>query len=354
MSPSIPKTTKLYRLPASQDQYTDATALRIVEEEIKAPANGEVLVKVYAVSVNARDVMVSKKQFPGAYPADLIPCSDAAGEVIAVGEGVTKFAVGDRVINTFFALWGEGRPKAEYFGSARGGAIQGVLSQYYTFADSELVAIPEYLSYEEASTIPCTGVTAYNALFSQGAPINSSSAILALGTGHLTITAVQLAKAVGARAIVTSSSDDKIDKLKSYGAYAGVNYTKTPEWAPEVRKLTEGGKGVDHVLENGGAATLLQSIQSAGMDGNVHLIGSSASGNDPAVAWIAGSAIFGAVHVHGIFVGSREHEEKLVKLFAEHKIHPPVDKVFPFEEAAEAFAYQAKGTAFGKVVIKVQ
>jgi len=243
----------------------------------------------------------------------------------------------------------------EYFTKARGGTVHGVLAHYRLFSEVDLVSIPEYLSFEEAATIPCTGVTAYNALFSQSPP-GPNSSVLVLGTGGFSMTALQLAKAAGARVYLTSSSDEKINAaIEKFGADGGVNYRTTPHWAAEIRRLTD-GRGVDHVLEIGGAGTLLQSIQSAKTNGNVYLLGASLSEGEPqpAVTSVIAHAIFGGTHIHGIYVGSREIQEGLIRFMTEHNIHPIIDKVFDFDHVVDAFAYQSSGPYMGKVVISIQ
>ncbi|KAF9517256.1 hypothetical protein BS47DRAFT_1314540, partial [Hydnum rufescens UP504] len=354
---NIPDVAKVYRLPACKDQYTDATALRVLDEPVELPTKGQVLVKLHAASLNFRDLAISRKAFPGDYPADLIPLSDGAGEIIAIGEDVSRFSIGDRVVNTFFENWVEGPTKVEYHAKARGGTVHGVLAQYRLFPEAELVSIPEYLSFEEAATLPCTGVTAYNALFSRS-PLTPNSSVLVLGTGGFSMTALQLAKAAGSRVYLTSSSDEKIKAaIEKFGADGGVNYRTTPHWAADLRKLTD-GHGVDHVLEIGGAGTLLQSIQSASANGNVYLLGASLSAleSQPAVTSVIAHAIFGLnliIQIHGIYVGSREMQEDLITFMTEHNIHPVIDKVFDFDHVVDAFAYQSNGPYMGKVVISI-
>jgi len=353
---NIPPTAKAYCFPTEKADYKGAASLTLITDvRVVLPSHGEVLVRMRAASINHRDLSMANAQFPGVYPPNLIPLSDGAGDVVAVGEGVTKFAVGDRVINTFFSNWEDGPAKAEH--TALGGQVHGVLAQYRTFSETALVFIPSFLSYVEAATIPCTGVTAWNTLFSKS-PITPESSVLVLGTGGLSMFVLQICQAVGTRVIVTSSSDAKIARaIEVYGAAGGVNYIKTPDWAPEVRKLTD-GKGVDHAMEIGGAGTLLPTVLSAGMGGQVHLLGVALSSGqpDPPTAAIMATAIFGALSLNGVYVGSRKMSEDLVAFITKHHIHPVVDKVFSWtkpEDVVEAFAYQTKGPNMGKVVLTI-
>jgi len=338
----------------TQQQYQlqkagDAPAvLRLVEAAVRQPAANEVLVRVHAVSLNRRDIYVKAGRYPGPQRPNLVPLSDGAGEVVAVGAGVTRFKKGDRVTAIFFQQWIEGRFKPEYLGSSVGGAIDGMLSQFVTLPESGLVRIPKYLSYEEAATLPCAGVTAWNGLVTRG-HTQPGDFVLLIGTGGVSILGLQLSQALGAKPIITSSSDDKLARARHLGAVAGINYKTTPEWDKAVLAAT-GGVGVAQALEVGGTDTLPKTLASLGFGGHVALIGglSSFGGDIPAPSLMGRN-----VTASGIYVGSRADFEALNAFLEKHPIKPVIDRVFVFENAAAAYDYMDSGALFGKVVIKL-
>jgi len=279
----------------------------------------------------------------------VIPCSDGAGEVIATGSAVSRFRVGDRVAAAFFPEWVQGEPTQQNTAGALGGARDGMLAEEVVLHEEALAAIPEHLSYAEASTIPCAGVTAWNALFVEGR-LKPGDSVLLLGTGGVSVWALQLAKAAGLRAIMTSSSDEKLNRARELGADAAINYKTIPEWQEEVLRLT-GGRGVDLVLEVGGLGTLARSVASARMGGTVAIIGG--------LSGFAGelnpmTLIGGAKRLSGIFVGSRKMLEDLIRFLGVAEIHPVVDRVFPFQQVREAYGYLKSGGHFGKVVVELR
>lgn len=312
------------------------------------PGPGQVLVRVRATSLNYRDqAVVTGNYFGGSVQRDTIPLSDGAGEVVATGEGVDRFEAGDRVAGTFFQGWIDGpRPLSAL---ALGSPLDGVLAEYAVLEQDGLVKIPDHLDYAQAATLPCAGVTAWNALMVHGR-IRPGDTVLALGTGGVSVFALQFAKINGARVIITSSSDEKLERAKALGADAGVNYAKHPEWSRQVLELT-GGAGVDHVVEVGGAGTLAQSIQSVGWEGQISLIG-VLSGHEGDTN--PHGLMLKAARMQGIFVGSGAMFEQMNRAIATNEMVPVVDKVFPFEDAAGAFAYMAAGSHFGKIVIAVE
>ena len=323
-------------------------ALRQGERPEPKPGPGQVLIRVRACSMNYRDLAVVRGVYLGGpVQRDTVPLSDGAGEVTAVGEGVTRFKAGDRVAGTFFQGWIDGGPPLTR--AALGSPLDGMLAEYVALDQDGVVAIPSSLSFEEAAAIPCAGVTAWNALMLTGRPLRAGDSVLCLGTGGVSIWALQIAKAAGARVIITSSSDEKLARAKSMGADAGVNYNTTPEWEKAVLDLT-GGAGVDHVVEVGGVGTLGKSFQAVGFQGKVALIGvltrEPGDLSPHPLMWKAAS-------LHGVFVGSRVMFEQLNQAIEINRIKPVIDKVFPFERAAEAFAYQGGGGHFGKIVISV-
>jgi NADPH:quinone reductase-like Zn-dependent oxidoreductase len=327
----------------------DGFELALKEVARPEPAANQVTVRVRAVSLNRRDLMMRAGRYgAGGTDDGGIPLSDGAGEVIAVGPGVTRFKVGDRVAGIFFARWVDGAPSAELLASARGGNAGGMLSEVVVADPESLVAIPSHLSYEEAATLPCAGVTAWVGLFKRGG-LEAGQYVLLEGTGGVSVFGLQLAAAAGAKAIITSSSDAKLERARELGAFGTVNYRTNPEWQDEVRKLT-GGAGVDHVLEVGGQDTLPRAMRALAYDGHVAVIGGlSGFASDVPVGALMGLA----AQVSGIYVGSRADFENLNAFLAEHEIKPIVDKVFELEDAPAAFAAMDDGEFFGKIVIRL-
>jgi NADPH:quinone reductase-like Zn-dependent oxidoreductase len=313
------------------------------------PATDQVAVRVHAVSLNRRDLMMRAGRYGlGGTQEGGIPISDGAGEVIAVGSGVTRFKPGDRVAGIFFERWIDGAPSAEALASARGGNGGGMLSEVVVADPASLVAIPPHLSYEEAATLPCAGVTAWVGLFKRG-DIQPGQFVLLEGTGGVSVFGLQLAKAAGAKPIITSSSDAKLARARELGAFGTVNYRANPDWQNEVRELT-GGAGVDQVLEVGGQDTLPKALQALAYDGHIAVIGGlSGFASDVPVGALMGLA----AQVTGIYVGSRADFEALNEFISEHKIKPIVDKVFELDDAPAAFAAMDEGEFFGKIVIRL-
>jgi NADPH:quinone reductase-like Zn-dependent oxidoreductase len=323
--------------------------LALREVESRAPAANEVAVRVHAVSLNRRDLMMVAGRFGrGGTQPNSVPLSDGAGEVIAVGSSVTRFKVGDRVAGIFFEGWLDGAPTAASLGTARGGNDGGMLSQVVVTNAEGLVSIPNHLTYEEAATLPCAGVTAWVGLFKRG-QLKKGDFVLLEGTGGVSVFGLQLAAAAGARPIITSSSDAKLQRARGLGAFGTVNYRTNPEWQNEVRKLT-GGAGVDQVLEVGGQDTLPRALQALAYGGHVAIIGGlSGFASDVPVGTLMGLNATAS----GIYVGSRADFEALNAFLSEHKIKPIVDKVFELEDAPAAFAAMDSGDFFGKVVIRL-
>jgi NADPH:quinone reductase-like Zn-dependent oxidoreductase len=333
-----------YQIKAGQQ----IAGLEQVQRSISAPAAHEVHVRIHAVSLNYRDLMVADGKYLSTGDASVIPCSDGAGEVIAIGEEVTRFRVGDRVAASFFPEWVSGAPTPQNTAGALGAARDGMLAEEVVLHEDALVTIPAHLNYVEAATLPCAGVTAWNSLFVEGG-LRPGDSVLLLGTGGVSIWALQLAKAAGMRTIITSSSDEKLDHARSLGAAAMINYKTTPEWQDEVLRLTA-GRGVDLVLEVGGQGTLTHSIASTKMGGTVAIIG-GVSGFGGELKPFA--LIGGAKRLSGIFVGSRSMFEDLNEFLSVTEIHPVIDRVFPFEQARDAYTYLKKAAHFGKIVIEV-
>ena len=319
-----------------------------VELERPSPGPGEVLVRMRAASLNYRDqAVVTGKYFTGPVQRDTIPLSDGAGEVAETGAGVTGFAAGDRVCAAFFGNWVEG-PSPAPMPLAHGSPLDGALAEYRVFPASALVRIPDHLTFEEAATLPCAGVTAWRALTELG-ELKPGKTVLCLGTGGVSIFALQFARMMGCRVVITSSSDDKLERARRLGADMTVNYRTHPEWHEEVRRLT-GGRGVDQIVEVGGAGTLPRSYQALAWNGHIVLIGVlSRPEGDPSPYAIMRSA----GHIHGVFVGPRRSLDAMTQAIAANGMRPVVDRVFPFEQTREAFEYQLAGRHVGKVVIGI-
>jgi NADPH:quinone reductase-like Zn-dependent oxidoreductase len=324
-------------------------SLVLLEAPTPRPGPGQVLVRMHAASLNYRDLMVVTGRYArGAPLPDLVPLSDGAGEVAEIGPGVTRVKPGDRVAAIFMQTWLGGDIEPEHAASSLGGAIHGVLAEYVVFSQEGLVRFPEHLSFEEAATLPCAGVTAWNALYG-GRSLRVGETVLVLGTGGVSIFALQLAHAAGARVIATSSSDGKLAQAKTFGASDGVNYRDHPEWDTEVLRLTD-GRGVDHVVEIGGAGTLPHSIGSARLGGQVHQIGVRAGAGgeiDPSGAMRKGLIL------RGIYVGSRQMFEAMNRAIALHRIVPVIDRVFSFEQAKDAYWHLEGQAHVGKVVVRI-
>jgi NADPH:quinone reductase-like Zn-dependent oxidoreductase len=327
------------------------TGYQLILKEVPRPvaADHEVVVRVRATSLNRRDIyMLNDSYGAGGSAAGGIPLSDGAGEVIAVGDGVTRFSVGDRVAGIFFERWLDGSPSPQSLGSARGGNAGGMLSEVIVSHEDGLVAIPEHLSYEEAATLPCAGVTAWVSLFKRG-KLQPDQYVLLEGTGGVSLFGLIYAAAAGAKPVITSSRDEKLARARELGAVGTANYRNNPEWQKEVRRLT-GGAGVDHVLEVGGRDTLSKALEALAFGGHIALIGGlSGFGSDIPTS----SLMFINATASGIYVGSREDFEAMNAFISEHEIHPLIDRVFEFEQAPEAFEFMNSGNFMGKIVIRL-
>jgi len=323
--------------------------LTLVERDVPKPGPNEVVVQFHAASLNYRDLLFARGLYNPRPRLPAIPLSDGAGEIIALGEGVTRWKPGDRVCPLFMQGWIDGPLTPAKSRTALGaGDLDGVLRERGVFHEEGLVRIPDYLSYVEAATLPCAAVTAWDALVYAG-KIKAGETVLTLGTGGVSIFALQFAKMHGARVIATSSSDDKLARVRALGADETINYKTTPEWDREVFRLTN-GLGVDHVVEVGGAGTLPRSINATRMEGLISLIGVLARGDgvDPMKILMKG------VRVKGILVGSREMFEQMNRAITESKLRPVIDKTFAFDQIAEALKYLESGSHFGKIVIEIR
>ena len=324
---------------------TGQDSLRKVEIPEPKAGPGQVAVHVRANALNYRDLMISDGRY-GKINVPLVPLSDGAGEIVAVGEGVTRWKTGDRVAGTFFQGWSSGTFRRDILATALGGAVPGMLAEFVVLSQDGVVAIPAHLSFAEAATLPCAGVTAWHALVERG-QVAAGETVLLLGTGGVSLFALQIAKMHGARIIITSSSDEKLARARALGADETINYRTEPDWEEEVFRLTQ-KNGVDHVVEVGGTNTFPKSLRSLAANGQVHVVGGvSGFTSDVPLREILGKL----ATINGIFVGSREMFEALNRALALNESRPVIDRVFPFDDAPAAYRHLQSGEHFGKVVI---
>ena len=322
-------------------------SLKLTERPDPKPGAGEVVIKMKALSLNFRDLLVVTGRYNPRMQLPRIPCSDGVGEVVDVGEGVSRVKVGDRVAGAFMPGWVEGEANETKGRSALGGEVDGLLAEYAVLPAEGVVHLPEHLSDEEGATLPCAGVTAWNSLVDAG-NIKAGDTVLLLGTGGVSLFALQFAKMHGARTIITSSSDEKLERARALGADETINYKTTPKWDKEIFQLTA-RRGVDHVVEVGGAGTLPQSIRASRIGGHIALIGVLAGGSEMNPLPI----VMKGIRVSGIFVGSRAMFENMNQAIAQAKMKPIVDRVFGFDEVHDALRHMESGAHFGKIAIRV-
>jgi len=320
--------------------------LGLIDRPDPQPGYGQVVVAVKAASLNFRDLLIVKGLYNPKMPLPRVPASDAAGEVVAIGPGVTRVAVGDRVCGTFMQRWISGPLTDSAARSALGGDIDGVLAERVVLSEEGVVKYPAYVTFEEAATLPCAALTAWNGLAEGG--LRAGETVLVQGTGGVSIFALQIAKLFGARVLITSGHDDKLERAMNMGASAGVNYRTTPDWDKWAKSQT-GGVGVDHVVEVGGAGTLERSLKAVRTGGHIALIGVLAgTGTVNPI-----SILMRAIRVRGIYVGSRWMFEEMNRAFELHRVKPVVDYTFPFEDFPRALQYLESAGHFGKVVVRL-
>jgi len=358
------------------------------ERETPRPRSREVLVRLKAASLNYRDLMVVEGRYNPNLKRPMVPLSDGVGVVEEVGPEVTRFQKGDRVAACFMQSWIDGPPKHEHGASALGGSVDGVLREYAVFSEEGLVRVPDSLTDEEAATLPCAAVTAWNALFESVPPVPGETVLLQ-GTGGVSIFALQFAKAAGLKTILTSSSEEKIKRARQLGAdftihyqqsifalqfakAAGlktiltssseekikrarqlgadftIHYQQTPNWEEEVRKLTD-GRGVDRIIEVGGSGTLQRSLKAIRTYGLISVIGVLSGGMEPAIS--PASVLMNSVRLYGIYVGSRAMFERMLRAIEQHRIKPVIDRVFPWTSIRDALHYMKSQQHFGKICL---
>ena len=324
-------------------------ALRIERVDAPVPGKGDVLVRMRAASLNYRDLIVVQGAYAGIREGKrLIPLSDGAGEIVETGAGVTRWQKGDRVVSSFFQDWLDGRFLPAHMQSALGGGIDGVLAEYRVFPETGLARLPAHLSYEQGATLPCAALTAWHALFEKS-PLLPGETVLVLGTGGVSVFALQFAHLAGAKVIATSSSDAKLARMEQLGASGLVNYRTRPDWDQAVLDLTD-GVGVDHVIEVGGGGTFPRSLTASRTGGRISLIGRLTGIEDrvdPRPIMAKG------LTVQGIYVGSVAMLERMTRAIDANGMEPVIDRSFAMENAGEAYAYLESGQHFGKVVIQI-
>ena len=321
-------------------------SLTLVDRAEPKPGPRQVLVRVKATSLNYRDLITVEGQYARAAPKpDLIPLSDGAGEVVAVGPGVSRLKAGDRVAGCFMQKWVGGEIDTAAQASAMGGAIDGMLAEYAVLEEDGAVLLPKHLSYEEGATLPCAAVTAWHALVEIG-EIKAGDTVLVQGSGGVSIFALQFARLAGARVIATSSSKAKAERLRHMGAEAVIDYRASPDWDQEALKLT-GGRGCDIVVEVGGAGTLPRSFMAARLGGRIAVIGllSGMAQVDPM------PILRRNLRVQGLYVGSRQMFDAMNRAIEAAALKPVIDKVFPFAQAKDAYRHLKSQQHFGKIVI---
>jgi len=323
--------------------------LKVCERESPQPGPGQVVINVKAASLNYRDLLTIQGFYNPKQKLPLIPCSDGAGEIAAIGDGVSRFKVGDRVAGCFAQGWFAGPPSREkLLNTTLGGPLDGMLAEQVVLNENGVVHIPEHLTNEEAATLPCAALTSWSALV-RHAHTKPGETVLVLGTGGVSIFALHFARMMGATVIVTSSSDEKLARAKQLGAAHGINYSTNANWSKQVRELT-GGEGVDHIIEVGGTGTLTQSMRSVKMGGTISLIGVLSG---PEAPLNLTPILMQDIRMQGVIVGPRDSFEEMNRAITLHDLKPVVDRVFSMVDIQAAVEYMAAGKHFGKVCVRV-
>lgn len=322
-------------------------SLEFVERPDPEPGPGQVLVRVHAISINFRDLMMVKGVYNPKLRLPRIPCSDGAGEVVAVGPGVTMWRRGDRVAGIFMQNWLDGPPTPEKVKGALGGDIDGMLAEYVVLKETGLVAIPEYLSYQEAATLPCAAVTAWNAL--SACDLKPGATVLVQGTGGVSIFALQFARLRGAKVLGISGSNEKLNRAFELGLDGGLNYNEVPDW--DRWALEQTGEGVDLVIEVGGIGTLPRSLRAIRMGGTIAQVG-VLTGQNSGEPLPVPAILHKQARIQGIYVGSRQDFVDMNRALALTQMRP-VGEDFPWTHARQVLARMEEGSHFGKLVMTV-
>lgn len=322
--------------------------LCLVERGNSSVGPGQVLLQMKAASLNYRDLLMVQGLYDPRQPLPIVPCSDGVGEVIAIGEGVTRVAVGDRVCPTFTQKWLSGEPTHEKLRATLGSPHDGTLSEQMLLSEEGVVKVPAHLTDAEAACLPCAALTAWSALVTLG-QVKAGDTVLVQGTGGVSIFALQFAKLLGARVIATSSSDEKLERVRAMGADETINYKEQPKWGKVVRSLTN-HRGVDHIVEVGGAGTLQQSLRAIRIGGRISMIGVLSGGSSDLNIL---PLVMGQVVLQGLVVGSREGFEAMNQAIAANQMRPVVDQTFSLEQTREAFEHLKSGKHFGKVCVEI-
>jgi len=320
--------------------------LMLTERPQPQPGQGQVLLRLSRVALNYRDVMMVDGRYNPKQRLPLVPCSDGVGTIEAVGPGVERVAVGDRVAPMFAPRWTGGEPTREKVRRTLGGPLDGTLGEYMLIDAEGVSKVPDFLSDAEAATLPCAALTAWSALTLGG--VKAGDVVLVQGTGGVALFALQFAQILGARVIATSSSFDKLRRVSEMGVWETINYVAIPDWGAVAKEMT-GGLGVDHVIDIGGS-TLEQALRAVRIGGTISSIGVLGAGE---VKLRLASIFMQQVRLQGVLVGSRDGFEAMCRAIEAHQVQPVVDRVFPFEEAREAFVYVAAAQHFGKICIEV-
>jgi NADPH:quinone reductase-like Zn-dependent oxidoreductase len=322
--------------------------LKRAERLAPEPGADEVMIRVRAVSLNYRDLLIVQGKYNPHMTLPRVPLSDGAGEIVSVGAEVTQWKPGDRVVVPFFPAWLDGELTPAKAAGALGGDVDGLLREFATVRASALLPIPAHLSFEQAATLPCAAVTAWNGLFVSG-NLQPGRTLLLQGTGGVSVFGLQFGKMAGATIILISSSDDKLERARAMGAQHTINYRAEPEWHKRVLEITE-GRGVDLTLEVGGGGTLSKTLRATGYAGHISLIG--------VLSGITGEVQIGhilhkALTVRGIYVGSRAMFEAMNDAITQHRLEPVIDRIFPFDESPNAIRQLESAQHFGKIVIRI-
>lgn len=322
--------------------------LELHEEPTPSPGSYDVLIRIEAASLNFRDQAILEGTYGGPLQSNGVPLSDGAGEVVAVGDKVTRAKIGDRVAASCHPHWIGGPPRPEYQMDSLGMTTDGMLAENILLHENAVVQMPDYMSYKEAASLPCAAVTAWTAL-SLSSPLQPGQIVLVQGTGGVALFSLQIARMFGARVFAITSSDEKAEKLKELGAEAVVNYRTYPNWEKQILDLTN-GRGVDKVIDIAGEKTIVKSAAATRKGGDISVVGftSGFGGGLPPIDILSRS-----LHVAGTAIGPRENFEALLAAMAQHKVHPVIDSVYPFADYRDAYRRLASGDHVGKVVIDV-